>query len=64
MLDQSFIAGLGNYLRSEILFAAGLHPDLRPLDLSRKQVGDLARHTLQLSLRSYQTGGIINKPSR
>jgi endonuclease-8 len=64
MLDQSFIAGLGNYLRSEILFAAGLHPDLRPMDLSQKQVGGLARHTLQLSLRSYQTGGITNKPSR
>jgi len=64
LLDQGFIAGLGNYLRSEILFAAGLHPDLRPMDLSQKQVGDLARQTLQLSLRSYQTGGITNKPGR
>lgn len=25
-LDQSFLAGPGNYLRSEILFEAGLHP--------------------------------------
>ena len=25
-LDQSFVAGIGNYLRSEILFNAGLNP--------------------------------------
>ena len=32
-LDQSFLAGLGNYLRSEILFGAGLHPKLRPVGI-------------------------------
>jgi formamidopyrimidine-DNA glycosylase len=26
LLDQSFLAGVGNYLRSEILFNAGLDP--------------------------------------
>ena len=29
-LDQAFLAGVGNYLRSEILFAARLHPAVRP----------------------------------
>ena len=29
-LDQHFVAGTGNHLRSEILFVAGLHPRLRP----------------------------------
>ena len=28
-LDQAFLAGVGNYLRSEILFAARLHPGRR-----------------------------------
>lgn len=63
-LDQSFIAGLGNYLRAEILFDARLHPALRPADLSRGELGRLARSTLELSLRSYKTGGITNTPSR
>jgi endonuclease-8 len=63
-LDQAFIAGLGNYLRSEILFDAGLHPALTPSDLKRGQLGRLARSTLALSRRSYLTGGITNPPAR
>jgi endonuclease VIII len=63
-LDQAFIAGLGNYLRAEILFDAGLHPLSRPTDLSRGQLGKLARSTLLLSRRSYETGGITNPPAR
>jgi len=63
-LEQAFIAGLGNYLRAEILFDAGVHPLIRPADLSRGQLGKLARSTLLLSRRSYQTGGITNPPGR
>lgn len=63
-LDQAFIAGLGNYLRAEILFDAGVHPSSRPSDLSRGQRGLLARSTLALSQRSYDTGGITNPPGR
>ena len=61
-LDQDYIAGIGNYLRAEILFDAGLHPDLAPEDLSRGQRGQLARSTLSISQRSYRTGGITNPP--
>ena len=63
-LDQAFIAGLGNYLRSEILFDAGLHPSLTPSMLGRGELGRLARSTLALSRRSYETGGITNPPAR
>ena len=56
-LDQSFLAGLGNYLRSEILFSAGLHPKLRPVDLEPESKGRLARETIKLCRRSYRTGG-------
>ena len=62
-LDQSFVAGLGNYLRSEILFAAQVNPALRPRDLELRQVNELARTTLILSTQSYKTGGITNHPS-
>ncbi|MGA1456358.1 MAG: endonuclease VIII [Arenicellales bacterium] len=59
-LDQSFVAGLGNYLRSEILFAAGVNPKARPNTLERRKVNELARATLMLSVRSYKSGGVTN----
>ncbi|WOJ97608.1 endonuclease VIII [Congregibacter brevis] len=61
-LDQHFLAGSGNYLRSEILFCAGLHPKRRPKDLSRGERGLLARETLKLPKRSYETAGITLPP--
>jgi len=63
-LDQSFLAGIGNYLRSEILFDAGINPRARPIDLTRRQVNVLARSTLAISQRAYQTGGLTNPPAR
>ena len=63
-LDQAYIAGLGNYLRSEILFDAAINPWLKPKDLSITQRNCLARCTLNLSQRSYKTGGITNPPDR
>lgn len=61
-LDQDFIAGIGNYLRAEILFDAGLSPDARPEQLRRGEIGKLARSTLAVSRRSYETGGITTAP--
>jgi len=63
-LDQGFIAGLGNYLRSETLFAAGLHPSLRPQDLEPKERNRLARTTLEIGTRAYQSGGVTNPQAR
>ena len=61
-LDQSFLAGNGNYLRSEILHEARLHHQRRPNDLSRSEIGRLSRSTLAISRRSYETGGITLAP--
>lgn len=61
-LDQAFLAGNGNYLRSEILHDAGLHPRARPAELSRGEIGALARSTLTISRRSYETRGITLAP--
>ena len=58
LLDQHFIAGLGNYLRSEILFDARLHPERKLSDLTRRERATLARSTLKLSIRSSRHGGI------
>ncbi|AQA17116.1 endonuclease VIII [Halioglobus japonicus] len=61
-LDQVFLAGNGNYLRSEILFDAGLDPKRTAADLTRGERGRLARSTLDISRRSYDTGGITLAP--
>lgn len=64
LLDQSFLAGVGNYLRSEILFLAGLDPTLRPVDLADEQVLALASAAHELMWRSVETGGVTNAPER
>ncbi len=58
LTDQSFMAGLGNYLRCEILFAAKIHPSTRPVDLQKEHLTILADTILKLSRQSYETGGI------
>ncbi|XOV82334.1 MAG: endonuclease VIII [bacterium] len=63
-LDQSFLAGIGNYLRTEILHECGLHPDWRPMDLSRKALGELARASLKITQRAFDTAGITNPRGR
>ncbi len=60
LLDQSFIGGIGNYLRSEILFVSGIHPDLRPVDCSENQLKKAAEATITLVKRSYKHDGITN----
>ncbi|MBE9559657.1 MAG: endonuclease VIII [Proteobacteria bacterium] len=61
LTEQTFVAGLGNYLRCEILFYSGIHPKVRSKDLDDKRVNLLARTILDLSRQSYQTAGITNR---
>jgi len=63
-LDQKFLAGIGNYLRTEILYFAQLSHSRRPMDISRADRHRLARHTLDVARRSYRTGGITNPEKR
>ena len=62
MLFRSFVAGLGNYLRSEILFFTGLRPETRAKDLDDETVALLARQIREVTRRSYRTGGITELP--
>lgn len=64
LLDQGFLAGIGNYLRSEILFFAGLHPGRRPADLAPVELGALGAWALEIPRRSYATRGITDDPAR
>lgn len=58
LLDQSFLCGLGNYLRSEVLFVARVHPSLRPIDCAQTQITQLAKAAIAVSQQSFQTKGI------
>lgn len=57
LLDQTFLAGLGNYLRAEILWQAQLAPKHKPCDLSAEDVHRLAQALLDIPRLSYQTRG-------
>ena len=57
LLDQGFLGGLGNYLRSEILFDAGLLPLRRPKDLDADERARLAEACLRIPRLSYSTRG-------
>lgn len=60
LLDQHLLCGLGNYLRSEALFVAGLRADLRPLDCTDDQLHRLAIAAIALTRQSYDHNGITN----
>jgi len=64
LLDQSFLAGVGNYLRSEILFDAGLSHDRRPDDLGDEALERLAETAHALMWRAVEKEGITNDPDR
>lgn len=61
LLDQAFLAGMGNYLRTEVLFYAGVHPSVRPKDLRDAELHRLAEQLLAVTRRSYATGGVTNE---
>ena len=64
LLDQSFVAGLGNYLRSEICFEARIHPGQSPRALDPAGRRRLARAILVMTRRAYESGGVTLPRSR
>ena len=53
LLDQSFISGIGNYLRSEILYEANLSPKLLLKDFTKQQIKDLHKYCCKIPKDSY-----------
>ncbi|NYZ64085.1 endonuclease VIII [Luteimonas deserti] len=54
LLEQSFAAGMGNYLRSEVLFEARLSPYRTPGDLDAPQRTRLAHALIDVPRRAYR----------
>ncbi len=61
LLDQAFLAGLGNYLRVEILWHAGLLAQHRAQDLSETQLDCLSQAMLAVPRLSYKMRGSMKK---
>lgn len=61
LLDQSLFAGIGNYLRAEILFFAGLHFKVRPADLEQGTLTRLAACILAVTRQAYDQAGVTNR---
>lgn len=60
LLEQSFLCGVGNYLRSEILFVSRIFPTSRPMDCDRDRLARFADAALAVPQQSYRHNGITN----
>lgn len=63
LLDQAFLAGVGNIYADEALFAAGVRPDRRAQDLSPADADSLLR-ALRSALRHGIRAGLAGKRPR
>jgi formamidopyrimidine-DNA glycosylase len=59
VMDQSFFTGPGNIYRAEILFKAGIHPDIPGKELEKHEFDVIWQHTVELLQRGYQCGSIL-----
>jgi len=57
LMDQRFFPGVGNYIKSESLYAAKIHPEKKWGELSPKKIKELILSTQDIMQRSYNTGG-------
>lgn len=64
LLNQRIVAGLGNYLRAEVLFACKLNPWLRVRDLTEPNLQCLLRTVPRLSRMSYEQGATARESDR
>lgn len=58
LLDQGFLAGVGNYLRSEILFDAGINPYRKVGSLSKSELNNLAKSAISITALAYHEKGV------
>ena len=59
LMDQSFVAGLGNIYRAEVLFVSGVHPETPGCLVTRDRFEAIWRHSVNLLQAGFATGSII-----
>ena len=57
LLDQAIVSGLGNYLRSEILYFCGLNYKNKPSELNQSKLFRLSKSIKDVSIRAYVQKG-------
>lgn len=57
LLDQTFVAGLGNIYVDEVLFASGIHPEASVTDLTEEQIARLHHSIVEVLSHSVELGG-------
>lgn len=61
LLNQDYMSGIGNYLKSEILFYCKIDPHTTLGMLTNEQIGLLAKNIVDIAARSYKAGGYSMK---
>lgn len=61
LLEQKYVSGVGNYLRSEIMYKCRLRPDTLMGNLSDAAIISLYNATKEIMMLSYQHGGLTMK---
>jgi endonuclease VIII len=64
LLSQHVVAGLGNYLRADLLFLAKVNPLLKIGALTQKQLQMVGRAAKQLTQRSVKNNGVVRPMSQ
>jgi len=64
LMDQSTVAGVGNYLRAEILFSCGVDPWRNVTDVSSQEYVRLCEESVKISHQSYASQGASIKTYR
>ena len=57
LLEQSFVAGIGNIYADEILYACKIHPLTKADTLSDLQINDIIKHTRRILGKAIRAGG-------
>ena len=57
LLNQKYFCGVGNYLKSEILYHSKIHPHKNWSDLNRKEITNLCKFTRKIMKKAYLSGG-------
>ncbi len=64
LLNQQMVAGLGNYLRAEILFACKLNPWITVTELAKRDINCLTRNIPKVTRDAYERGATATQSDR
>jgi len=57
LMDQTVVAGVGNYLKADVLWASKIYPFSKVSDLTDVELSELCKNIKEIIRSSYATGG-------